>query len=260
MGELRGPMIRKSRFVLLPLFFVLSLAITSQALADKTADKARSIYERAILLLNRTGGIASFYTLPGRSATTWHNLKPLPPNEVEKALDTVVHDLLDVIRLDPSIKAAHYFLGVAYLKKMDGDKAIKEFYTAIDVEPHRELSYTLLCELLWKYKRYPDAIGVVHRYQIELPKSRDNIANLAGYTYYLMGDYHKSLLYGLFLMQTTSNPEGSLMTAASYYCLGNRKAADELFNKLEEDSRIRGKMPAIMNDLRKKCGDKESEK
>ena len=77
---------------------------------------------------------------------------------------------------------------------------------------------------------------------------------VSGYTYFLRGDYHKALFYGLFLMQITSNPEGVLMTASSYYCLGNREAFDKLFKKLEADSRISDRLPWIIRNLKKKCG------
>ena len=247
-------MTRKIGLVTLLSALVLLLAVVAHASANTGTDEARALFDKAVLLLNRTGGIASFYTLPGL-APGRPNLHFLPPDEVSQALDTVISDLREVIKLDPGIKAAHYFLGVAYLKKMDGDKAIREFYTAINVEPHRELTYMLLCELLWRYKRYQDAIGVVHRYRAELPESKANIATLAGNTHFFMGDYHKALLYGLSIMQMdSSNPEGLALSASSYYCLGNREAADELFKKLEADPRIRGKVPAIMLNVRKKCG------
>ena len=246
-------MTRRIRLVALFSALILLSTVVAHVLANRGADKAKDLFDKSVLLLNRTGGTASFYTLPGLSPGR-PSLHFLPSNEVGQTLDTVIRNLREVIKLDPRLKAAHYFLGVAYLEKMDGDKAIKEFYTAMDAEPHRELTYALLCQLLWKYKRYQDAIAVVHRYRAELPESRANIANLAGYTYFLMGKYQKSLLYGLFLTQITSNPEGPLMTAASYYCLGNKNASDNLFRKLDADPGVRRVLPVIMQNLRNKCG------
>jgi len=240
--------------VLCSIFVV--LVLEGSATANKTPDQARSLFEETILLLNRTGGIANFYPPHGQAPLVGAEANLLPPQEVGKALDTVISNLREVIRLDPSISAAHYFLGVAYLKKMDSDKAISEFYTAIDVEPRRELTYVLLCDLLLYAKKYDAALDVASRMATQFPEKQITPAMLAGQAFFLMGDFQESLDYGTKIIKLDSSQvEGHILAWCSYYCLGDGKAAAEQLKILGADPTMSKQIIELKAGLKKRCGE-----
>jgi tetratricopeptide (TPR) repeat protein len=231
---------------------LLLLSIVQLVSVGESSNSAKSFFNEAISLLNQTGGIGSFATPPG---TPGRNENPLPAEKVGDVLDKVIRNLRTVIELDPSIREAYFFLGVAYVRKMDTDQAITAFYKALAVEPDREMTYVLLCGILWDAKRYEDALSVTSRLTAQLPQSKITAAILAGKTYYEMGDFGKALEEGLGIIDSDrSHLEGRILVASSYYCLGNYEKADEQIKLLESDPRISSQISEFKNELKVKCG------
>jgi tetratricopeptide (TPR) repeat protein len=202
------------------------------------------------------GGIASLETLPGKPLPTGEIKNPIAPEDVAGTLEKVISDLHRVIEIDPSIKEAYYFLGVAYLKKADRDEAISAFYRALDAEPDRETTYILLCYLLWDASEYKEALDVTSGYAARFPDSEATAAILTGKTYFYLKDYQKALGYGLRLIQLDrSRWEGPALAAASYYCLGDRQSAAEQFKALEANPKSSGDIAQLKKDLKEKCGE-----
>jgi tetratricopeptide (TPR) repeat protein len=242
---------RKKNFIVLLAF--LMLVQGGYTLANSSSEQAQAMFEKAVKLLNRTGGIASFDTLPG----TAHLIgpSPIPDEEVGKTLDNVISELHRVIELDPAIKGAYYFLGIAYLRKEEGGEATKAFYKALDIEPDREMTYILLCSLLWNANRYDEALNVGSRYAVQFPQSQVQGAILAGQTYFLMGDFQEALNNGLRILDLDSSRlEGRILAATSYYCLGNAEAAAEQFKILQADPRMSKYIAELEKSLEERCG------
>jgi tetratricopeptide (TPR) repeat protein len=238
--------------------FCLAFALLLQGeyvLADNCSAQAHALFNEAVALLNRTGGIASLETLPG-TVPPIGMANPVPPEELGKILDTTISKLLKAIEIDPTVGGAYYFLGVAYLRKSERDEAIKAFYRALDMEPDRETTYILLCYLLWNANEYKQALDVTSRYAAQYPHSQITAAMLAGKTHFLMGDYRKALDYGLSIIALDrSRWEGPALAASSYYCLGDRKEAAEQWKVLETDPKTSRDVTRLKKDLEEKCGE-----
>jgi tetratricopeptide (TPR) repeat protein len=248
---------KKASFIVFCSTLILVVFIGQLAVAGDTSSYARTLFDETRPLLHQTGGIATFDRLPPGVAPFRGDVAPsLSPEEVNKILDKVISNLHKVIELDPNIKEAYYFLGIAYVRKMDRDEAIRAFYGAIGIEPGRETTYILLCDLLWDAKKYEDALKITSRFATQFPQSRVMGATLAGKTYFEMGDFEKALDYGLRIIDLDSSRlEGRILMASSYYCLGNQKAAAEQFKILESDPRTNKEISELKNGLKEKCGE-----
>jgi tetratricopeptide (TPR) repeat protein len=160
-----------------------------------------------------------------------------------------------VIELDPSIKGAYYFFGIAHLRKFEGEEAIKAFYRALDIEPDREMTYILLCWLLGNANRYDEALNISSRFAVQFPQSQVWSAMLAGQTYFLIGDFHEALNNGLRILDLDSSRlEGRILVAYSYYCLGDAERATEQFKALEADPRTSKDVAQMKKNLEERCG------
>jgi tetratricopeptide (TPR) repeat protein len=241
---------RKFLFVLCSILVQL-IPISAITLAGGTSKSAVSLFDETISLLSQTGGIASF-----DAPAALGQIGKLPSAEkVDAILDEVICNLHTVIRLDPNIRAAHYFLGIAYVRKMDREPGIATFYKALDVEPDREMTYILLCGLLWDAKRYEDALNVTSRLTIQIPQAKVTAAILTGKTYFEMGEFRKALSQGLGIIDLDSSRlEGRILVASSNYCLGNYEESAEQFKILESDPRIGSQIAEFKNEVKEKCG------
>jgi len=248
----KGKKMKRICFILLCSTLLLLLSIGELILAGEYPKSTRSLFNEAISLLSQTGGVGSFATPPGTPGRTE---TPLSSEKVGEVLDKVISNLQTVIELDPSIKEAYFFLGVAFVRKMDRDHAVTALYKAMATEPDREMTYVLLCGMLWDAKRYEDALSVASRLAVQIPQSRITAAILAGKTYYEMGDYGKALEEGLGIIDSDrSHLEGRILVASSYYCLGNYEKADDQIKILESDPRIGSQIAEFKNGLKEKCG------
>ena len=244
---------KKTGFIVLLALVILVQGGYTPANSSSKRAQAQAMFEKAVKLLNRTGGIASFDTLPG----TAHFIgpSPIPDDEIGKTLDKVISELNEVIELDTKIKGAYYFLGIAHLRKMEAEQAMAAFYKALDIEPDREMTYILLCQLLWNANRYDQALNISSKFAVQFPQSQVLGATLAGQTYFLMGDFHESLNNGLKILDLDSSRlEGRILAATSYYCLGNFQSAAEQFKILEADPRTSKDVAQLKKHLEERCG------
>lgn len=82
---------------------------------------------------------------------------------------------------------------------------------------------------------------------------------MAGQTYYLMGNFHKSLGLGLKIIRLDSSRlERQTLAWFSYYCLGDRKAAAAQLKILEAAPRMTGQIAQLKAGPKSRCGDAES--
>lgn len=216
---------------------------------------ARALFSETVSQLNHTGGLAAFDSPNAESL--WALGPPtLSPEEIDKILDVVVENLSIVIELDQSIKEAHYYLGVAYIKKEERNEAMAALYRAMEVEPDREMTYTLLIVLLSDAGKFKDALAVASKYSEHFPRSTASSATMAGHVFLKMGDFDKALKNGIAILEIdNSSSEGRILVAASYYCLGNKKAADEQFKALENDPIIKDNIADFKQGLKDRCGE-----
>jgi tetratricopeptide (TPR) repeat protein len=224
--------------------------------AADTQNDARSLFYESLSLLHKTGGIASFDTISNFETSCEPIKNPLSAEQINNMLNDVTNKLRRVIELDWNIKEAHYFLGITYVRMMKWDEAISEFYNAMKIEPNRNMSYIILCNLLWDTKRYKEALDVSASFSKIFPESKAVSFFLIGNTYLQMGDFEAALNNGRKIIDLdASRVEGRVLMSSAYYCLGNLVAAGEQFKILESNPATTNDVAALKSDLKERCGE-----
>ncbi|MEM5769186.1 MAG: hypothetical protein AAGU32_12975 [Bacillota bacterium] len=102
--------------------FIMSLLvfiITTYTCSDASSNYARSILSDSITLLSKTGDIASIAIPVDVKPSNEFEFQHMDQKRVNEILDYVISSLKVVIDIDRNIKEAHYYLGVAYTRKME---------------------------------------------------------------------------------------------------------------------------------------------
>lgn len=227
----------KNFSIVIFIFSLLLVTMPSYTEKDIPSNKeeARCKFLEATKKLNQLGGIASFDSPSKQSPFPHSDIRSLSAEQVNRILKEVITDLKIAIKLDPELNEAYYFLGMAYVRMQDQDNAIKAFEKTIDVEPHREISYIILCNLLWDEKRYEEALEVSSRFLHVFPKKKAAGLSLIGTTYYKKADFDKAIKVGNEIIGLDDkNIEGHLLLGSSYYSLGDKEASESEFKKILE--------------------------
>lgn len=198
-------------------------------------EKARDQFLKATTKLSELGGIASFESPFSQTPFPQSKTKGMTAKQLKGDLDKIITDLKDAIVLDPDLNEAHYFLGVAYTRLQNKDKAIKAFERAIEVEPRRELSYIVLCNLLWSKNEYEKAVRISSIFLEKFPEKKIVGLLLLGTTYYKQGDFKKAVEMGSEIVSLDDkNIAGHILIASSHYFIGNREISEAEFSKVVE--------------------------
>lgn len=235
------------------LILLVSILISYFLVAQDKPDDAKQLFETSISLLRQTGGIASLDP-PSGDLLDRTPSPSLNANDISRILDEVIANLEIVAKIDPSIKEVYYYIGIAYIKKMNRDSAISYFYKAIELEPDREESYFILSSLLLDANQYQKALHIALKLSNRFPESKIVNWSLTGQIYLHMGEFEKALDAGLKIIESDhSRLEGRILVVSSYYCMGNKKIFEEQLKLLELDPRIN--VLELKDGLKEKCGE-----
>lgn len=217
------------------LFFVVAIISCTEKDVSLNKEKARSKFLEATRELNQLGGIASFDSPSSQLPFPKSEIRGLTSEQLNKILKKIIKDLKTAIELDPELREAYYFLGIAYVRLQDRDNAIEAFEKAIEIEPKRELSYIILCNLLWDARNHEEAMKIASQFLHIFPSKKIKGLLLVGTTYYKQGDFKKAVEKGNEIIYLDhKNIEGHLLLASSYYSIGDKETAEVEFKKIIE--------------------------
>ena len=220
-----------SIFAILMLYFNISCSRNDISI---NKEKAKTKFSEAVSRLTKLGGIASFEA-PVNQSPFPNKDKNLTADQINQILTEVIKDLKEAANLDPNLKETYYYLGIAYTRLQKTEKAIKALEKSIKVEPARELSYIILCNLLWDRENYETAYRIASEYLKQFPDHKIKGLLLIGTNYYKQGMFKSAIEKGKeIVFMDKGSIEGHLLLATSYYYLNDKNSSEAEFRKIIE--------------------------
>jgi tetratricopeptide (TPR) repeat protein len=216
--------------------------------------EAREYFLKGVSMIIQTGGIAAADAPDEIDLFNIPFPKNLSKNQLYHLIDNGIALINKAKEIDPNLKEADYYIGVANLRIQKTDKAILYLKKSIAQEKKRELPYSLVCTLLWEKKKPKDALEIAELYEKQFPNKTLTSNWLIGKSYFEIGQYEEALNYGKkIISENKSDINGNFIVASSLYMLDQFDDADEFFKLIISlDSRYKDYISTLKKDLSKR--------
>lgn len=156
----------------------------------------------------------------------------LSDGDKNKYLNGVIKNINEAVSMDPELKDAYYYLGIAHINKAslseyDMGMALEAFLIAIKHGVERENAYALAVIILIDKKKYTEAERVLQLYENKYPKYVKEILDLKSTLDMFQKKFDNVIQYGQQLVQIDpASSDGYLMMANAYYAKHDAVNAD----------------------------------
>ncbi len=216
-------------------------------------EDAREYFLKGVSMIIQTGGIAAADAPDEIDLFNTPSPKNLSKNQLYHLIENGISLINKAKEIDPNLKEADYYIGVANLRIQKTNEAILYLKKSIVQEKKRELPYSLVCMLLWEKKKSKEALEIAKLFEKQFPNKTLTSNWLIGKSYFEIGKYQDSLDYGKKIISENQNDiNGNFLVANSLYMLDQFDDADEFFKLIVSlDSRFKDYINTLKKDLSK---------
>jgi tetratricopeptide (TPR) repeat protein len=240
---------------------VLLLAgLVANATGPTSNEKAGELLKSAVSILQNIGDLGAFEGVEGTSSGA-ENRPPQTPQERKRLLDEAIKELKKAVRIDPSLTDARHFLGVAYTLANRRNDAIDILESAVNGESLRQMTYVVLCGLLWEKHEFKKALDVANAFSGRFPDERELADEMLATAHYHMGDYQKAIEFARKALAIDDRRIAAhLIIGHSYFVQGDRRGAEEEYNKvLRIDPQMKNQIEQMKRELDCRKGPRNQE-